>query len=112
MRKGNVFTGVCPFTGGIPVPGYPWQGLGYPCLGLGEPHPSGQDWGTPQKGPGARDLGNNLGLGYHPPKKRHGTRALRKNLELGYPPGEQTDTCENISFPIFRMRVGIMKDSH
>ena len=32
------------------------------------------------------------------------TRDLGKNLGLGYPPCEQTDTCQNITFRILRMR--------
>ena len=52
-------------AGGTPVKGYPLVRTGVP------PQPG---WGTPQqgleylqKGPGTRDLGKNMGLGYPPP---------------------------------------------
>ena len=45
---------------GVPqsYPGYTWLGLG--CLPARTGAPPGQDWGTPWKGPGTRDLGKNL----------------------------------------------------
>ena len=60
-----------------------WRELGYPFVRTGIPpsgqgYPLSQDWGTPQR----KDMGPEAGV---PPRKGPGTRDLGKNLGLGYP---------------------------
>ena len=56
----------------------------------------------PRKGPGTRDQGKNLELGY-PPERIWDQRLGEKTWDWGtYPPphvDRQTDACENITFP-------------
>ena len=71
--------------GGYPILTWPgdtpsWPGQGYPVLS----YPPGQDWGTPQKGPGTSDLGKNLGLGY--PLERTWDQWPGKEPGTGVPP--------------------------
>ena len=77
------------------------------------------DRGYPQKGPGTRDLGKNLGLGFpwKGPEKRERTgdwSTPQKGPETGYqvkslglhpptPLDRQTDACENITFPSYNV---------
>ena len=79
-------TPVLSLMDGAPVLGSPKPGLGYPQARTRVPPPA-WNWGTPRQRSGTRDLGKNLGMGYPPPS----------------PQCEQTDTYENIIFPILRM---------
>ena len=75
---------------------------GTPLAGTGVP--AGQDWGTsPGKGPGTRDLGKNLGLGYHLGKDLE-YRDLGKNLGLVPSPVDRHTRVKNSTFAILRMR--------
>ena len=72
----------------------PWPGLRYLPTRTGVP-PPGHNWDTSPPG-----------LGYPSwPQKGPGTRGQGKNLGLGCTPCGRTDTYEKIIFPIFRMRV-------
>ena len=88
---------------GVPHPlmwvPHPWTGVPHPSWGL--PLPSqgvlpGQDWGTPWEGTWDQFLGYPLGKG---PGTSHWVPPPR----CGW-----THTCENITFPILRMRAVII----
>ena len=73
--------------GGVPQS---WLGVApvlareYPCPGV----PHSQDWGTPppRKGPGTRDQGKNLGLGYPSPSESTWDQRPLNEPGTGVPP--------------------------